>query len=77
MKSKTPSEQYLETAKNLSREEAERVFSRMGGKLTRRIEDRKVIPLDAVALQLEREDQHLQEWRARLAELRAKHKEKG
>jgi len=74
MKSIAPSEQYIEKAKGLAREEAERILSRMRGKLMRRLEDRKLIPLEAVALQLELEDKHLQEWRERLTELRTKHK---
>jgi hypothetical protein len=75
MTSKTPSEQYIEKAKLLTREDAERILSRMRGKLMRRLGDQKIIPLEAVALQLELEDQQLQEWRARLTELRAKHKD--
>jgi hypothetical protein len=59
----------------LSKEEAEYIFSRMRGKWSRRVEDRKLIPVEAVALQLELEDQHLQAWRDRLAELREKHKD--
>jgi len=75
MKLTTPSEQYVEKAKLLTRDNAERILSRMRGKLMRRLEDQKIIPLQAVAMQLELEDKQLQEWRERLAELRAKHKD--
>ena len=66
---------YLEMAKRLSREEAERLFSRMRGKLLRRLDDRKLLPLDAIARQLKLEDEELNEWRAKLAEIRERHKE--
>jgi len=72
---KTPSEQYLNKAKQLKRNDAERILSRLQGKLMRRLEDEKLIPLEAVAIQLELEDKQLQEWRARMAELRAQHRE--
>jgi len=71
MKLTKPSEEYLERARLLSREEAERLFSRMRGKLQRRFDDERLIPLEAIAIQLQLEDEHLQEWRDRLAELRA------
>lgn len=73
MKAMTPTDEYLEKAKALTRDDAERVMVRMRGKLRRRLEDGKTIPLEAVALQLEQEDRDLQEWRLRLSELRAKH----
>lgn len=66
---KYPSEEYLERARRLTQEEAEHLFARMRGKLTRRVEDRALDPLIAVALQLEREDEKLQEWRERWAEI--------
>ena len=72
---KNPSDEYLEKAKLLSKEDAEHLLARMRGKLNRRIEDRKVDPLVAVALQLELEDEKLAEWRTRWAEITA-HEEK-
>jgi len=74
-KIKVPKEKYLEKAKTLSRKEAERLFSRMGGKLTRRLEDKKLSPLEVVALQLELEDEQLEEWRKNLGEIRNKRKD--
>lgn len=74
MSKKEPSAEYIEKAKMLSQAEAEYVFSRMRDKWSRRVEDRKMVPLEAVALQLELEDKNLKAWRDRLAELRDKHK---
>ena len=75
MKLTQPSDPYIEKAKHLSKEEAEHLFSRMRRKLSRRLDDKKLIPLEAIALQLELEDQQLQEWRDRLTELREAHPE--
>lgn len=69
---KTPTEEYLKKAKALTKKEAERLFSRMGGKLGRRLDDDKLIPIDALAIQLEIEDKNLEEWRARIAEIKAR-----
>jgi hypothetical protein len=73
-KIKSPKKEYLEKAKTLSRKDAERLFSRMGGKLTRRLEDKRLSPLDVVALQLELEDEQLEEWRKKIGEIRGKRK---
>jgi len=69
MKLKSASPEYLERAATLSREDAERLFSRMRGKLARRLENEKIDSLDAVALQLQLEDEELNEWRQRWEEL--------
>ena len=69
-----PSKEYLEKAKALTRKDAERLFSRMRGKFTRRLEDKKYSPLDAVALQLQFEDEQLAEWRKNISKVREKHK---
>lgn len=69
MKLKLNSPHYLERAAALSQEEAERLFSRMRGKLARRLEHEKIDSLDAVALQLQLEDEELNEWRQRWEEL--------
>ncbi len=60
---KIPKDEYLTKAKLLSMEEAERVLSRMGGKIPRRIEKRKITQEEALAIQLELEDEQLQDWR--------------
>lgn len=69
MKLKLTSPHYLEKAASLSREEAERLFSRMRGKLARRLEHDKIDSLEAVALQLQLEDEDLKEWRQRWDEI--------
>lgn len=73
---KNPSEEYLKKAKLLTKEEAEHLLARMRGKLSRKMEDRKVDPLEAVAIQLELEDEKLQEWRERWAEITARENKK-
>ena len=74
MKLKTPAEEYLEKANLLSDEEAERLLARMRGKFSRRIEDKKLSRTEALALQLEYEDEELAEWRNKMAEIRANFK---
>ena len=69
-----PAEEYLDKAKHLSKEETERLMARMRAKLMRRLEDKKMSVAEAVAIQLEIEDEELQEWRARMAEIRKKSK---
>jgi hypothetical protein len=71
---KVPSEEYLEKAKLLNKEEKERLLARMRTKLQRRLEDKKLTALESVAIQLEIEDEDLQEWRAKMAEIRKKAK---
>ncbi|MGO9445889.1 MAG: hypothetical protein ACLPXB_14075 [Thiobacillaceae bacterium] len=71
---KVPNEEYLEKAKLLSREERERLLSRTRTKLARRLEDKKLSALEVVAIQLEIEDDELQEWRKKMAEMRKRTK---
>lgn len=73
---KTPDEQYLEKAKLLTKDETERLLSRMRTKLTRRLEDNKLSELEVVAIQLEIEDKELNEWRERMAEIEKNAKKK-
>ena len=63
MKIFTPNQDYLEKAKLLTNEDAERVHSRMSGKLKRRLMKKKLSELEALAIQLEREEMQLIEWR--------------
>jgi hypothetical protein len=72
MKLDQPSEQYIEKAKLLSKEEAERLFARMRRRYLRWTKKEKLNPLEAVALQLEYEDGQLEEWRDKMNELKAK-----
>lgn len=73
---KTPSDEYLEIAKNLSKEETERLLSRTRSKLIRRMESEKITTLEVLAIQLEIEDEDLSEWREKMAEIRKKAKTK-
>ncbi|MEO6118864.1 MAG: hypothetical protein ABIP37_07315 [Methylotenera sp.] len=71
---KSVNQEYLDKAKILSTEEAERIFSRMSGKLPRRLEKDKLSKEEALAFQLELEDDQLDEWREKMAKIREKHK---
>lgn len=66
---KKAAKEYLEQAQALSYDEAEQVLSRMSWKLERRMENRKLEPVEAVAIQLELEDEQLREWRQRWTEI--------
>lgn len=72
MKIKSANNEYIEKVKLLSDEEIERLQSRMGSKLTRRAEDKKLTMIEALAIQLEKEDEELEEWREKRAQLLAK-----
>mgnify|MGYP007040724628 CR=1 FL=1 len=69
---KTANVSYLEKAQKLDIEEQERLLSRMAGKLPKRLQKEKLTKDEAIAIQLELEDEQLQEWRSIMAELKAK-----
>lgn len=69
MKIKTASEEYLEKAQHLSEDEIDKLQYRMRGKLYRRAEDKKLSLLEALAIQLEIEDEELKEWREQRAQM--------
>jgi hypothetical protein len=71
-----PVDEYLEKANKLNKEETERLLARMRSKLMCRLEDKKMSVQEAVAIQLEIEDEELQEWRRRMTEIRKKSKNK-
>jgi hypothetical protein len=71
---KMSSPEYLEQAKKLSADEQERLLSRMAGKLPRRLQKDKLSKEEALAIQLEIEDEQLHEWRARMHAIKAKSK---
>ncbi len=75
MKIKSASQEYLDKAKVLTDEESERLLSRMSGKLPRRLEKDKLTREEALAFQLELEDDQLDEWREKMAKIREKHKD--
>lgn len=68
--------EYLTKVSKLSKIETERLLSRMTGKLPRRLEKEKITTEEALAIQLEVEDEQLLEWRKVMRELRAKEKAK-
>lgn len=67
---------YLEKVRLLTDEEKERLLSRMAGKLPRRLEKEKLTQEDALAIQLELEDEQLQEWRKKMHFLQGQEKSK-
>ena len=69
---KTINVDYIAKAKNLSDEDRDRVLSRMGGKLPKRLQKEKLTVEEAIAIQLELEDEQLQEWRANMAAIQEK-----
>lgn len=70
------SPEYLTKVKLLSKDETERLLSRMGNKLDRRLEKHKVSREEALASQLELEDEQLLQWRKTMLELKKKEAEK-
>jgi len=74
VKNKVPTQNYQDKVKLLTEEDAERVLSRMSGKLPRRLDKDKLSRDDALALQLELEDENLQEWREKMAKINGKQK---
>jgi hypothetical protein len=73
MPKKIPSEEYLKKAEKLTAREAEYLTMRMSGKkLARRLDDHKVTSIEALALQLEIEDEHRNEWRKNFAAIKAR-----
>lgn len=64
--------EYLAKVKELSKAESERLLSRMTGKLPQRLLKEKLSEEEAMAIQLELEDEQLQEWRKVMQSLREK-----
>jgi hypothetical protein len=76
LKIKIANDEYLKKAENLSEIEVEKLQCRMGSKLFRRAEDKKLTLVEALAIQLEIEDKELVEWREKRKEVVAKNKKK-
>jgi hypothetical protein len=66
---KMSSPEYEAKARALSEAEAERLLSRMSGKLPKRLQKEKLTREEALAIQLEVEDEQLEEWRRNMNEL--------
>jgi hypothetical protein len=75
---KNPSEAFIKLAEELDEVSAEKVLSRMTGKLPKRFIKEKLTRNEAIAIQLELEDELLQEWRENFAkaQVRAEKKSK-
>lgn len=67
---------YTEQAKSLSKDRKERILSRMAGKLPKRLANDKLTEIEAIAIQLALEDEQLEEWKSKVAAIRAKEKKK-
>ena len=67
-----PSEAYLQKARQLKKEDIERLLARTRTKFMRRIEDQEMSAVEVAAIQLEIEDEELAEWRERWAEIQIK-----
>jgi hypothetical protein len=63
---------YKAQVKTLDAAQKERLLSRMSGKLPKRLAKDKLTEEEALAIQLELEDEQLEEWKAKLASIRAK-----
>ena len=74
MSNKVASEEYKDKVKLLSPAEAERLLSRMSGKLPKRSDKDKLSLEDALALQLELEEENLNEWREKMAKIKSEPK---
>jgi hypothetical protein len=72
MNKKTSKPEYLAQVQLLTDEETERLLSRMAGKLPRQLKKDKLSQEEALAIQLELEDEQLQEWRDKMHSLREK-----
>jgi hypothetical protein len=72
VKIKTAKEEYLAKAQDLSDDEIDKLQYRMRGKLYRRAEDQKLTLQEALAIQLEIEDEELKEWREKRAQMLTK-----
>lgn len=74
---KISSPEYEVKARALSEEEAERLLSRMSGKLPKRLHKEKLTREEALAIQLEVEDDQLNEWRKNMKALHSHIEETG
>ena len=70
MKTYTYHADYLKKAGELSEKKAERLMSRMSIDLYTRLLQDGYAPLEIMAVQLQIEDEQLQEWRQRVAQVR-------
>lgn len=67
--------EFLAKAKQLSKDQQERLLSRMEGKLPKRLHKDKISREEAIAIQLELEEEQLEEWREKMREIKQKAEE--
>lgn len=67
-----PAEEYVAKALRLTSEEVDILLARMQVHYSRRMQDARLSKIEALALQLQFEDEDLLSWRTVMAELRAK-----
>jgi len=76
MKINPASAEYLKKAQKLTEEESERLLSRIRGKPARKLEDNKLTTIEALAIQLELDDELLSEWRENMHAIREQEEKK-
>jgi hypothetical protein len=67
---RTAKPEFIQLAKSLPEEAKKRILSRMKGKLPTKLSNEKLSELEALAVQLEIEDENLQEWMSKVRMLR-------
>ena len=67
---KNPTEAFIKIAEQMDEESSEKVLSRMTGKLPKRFKKEKLTKVEAIAIQLELEDELLQEWTKNYSEIK-------
>lgn len=72
MKIKPSNEEYLEKAAKLTHEETDRLLNRMRAKPARMLDDKKLTTIEALATQLELDDEQLAEWRKNMHAIKEK-----
>ena len=73
-KMSTAKPEFIELAKSLPAEAKKRILSRMVGKLPKKLHAEKLSEIEALAIQLQIEDQNLQVWMEKVRSLRMKEK---
>ena len=70
---KSPKSEFLELTRKLNAEARQRILSRMRKKLLHSYLENRLTEDDVIAIQLEREDENLKSWQAKIAELLETH----
>lgn len=68
--------EYIKQVQSLSEEEQQKILSRMSGKLPKRLLKDKLSVEEAIAIQLEIEEEQLAEWRKNWAKIKKQESEK-